>query len=134
MRYLRFCPILLISLATVVLAACGSSPVNLASESDARLDGLENGMATVCYYFEMQSNTTKAVVEDALGREITNAELDELAMPHEIAFKEKYPRPTTRQQMQVDLYTYCDFNSLTTEQQAKILEVSEEILGWQSNP
>lgn len=118
MGYLRFYPILLLIFAAVALSACDSSTKPSAE-----------AMATLCYYFEMQSNTTKAVAEDLLGREITNAETDELARPHEIAYMEKYPRPASVQQMQLDLFTYCDFNALTDEQQALILQATREIAG-----
>ena len=130
MSYLRFYPILLIGLATVILSACGSptrpSAQSEESASEGETVGLDGALASVCYYYEMSSYATKGVAQDFRGRELTNAEINELALPHERAYMEKHPPPVSIQQMGVDLFTHCDLNALTDEQQAAILQATKE--------
>ena len=133
MSYLRFYPILLISLATVVLAACGSptrpSAQSEESASESETVGLDGALASVCYYFEMATYANKGMAQDLLGREITSAETAQFARLHERDYMEKYPPPVSFEQMEVDLFTYCDFNALTDEQQAIILRAAKEVGG-----
>ena len=43
-------------------------------EASKRLHAMEEGLASVCYYFEMQVYTDKGVTQNLLGREITSAD------------------------------------------------------------
>ncbi len=133
MSYLRFYPILLIGLATVILAACGSStrPSAQSEESASEVEAvaLHGALASVCYLYEKQSAAATGVVQDLAERELTNAEIDQLTIPHERAYEEKYPPPASAGQLLVHLFTYCDFASMTDEQQTRIVEATKIGMG-----
>lgn len=112
----------------VSIASAATNTANPAVENQARLGGeAASALASICYYFEMQPYTDKGVIQNLLQRPITNSDTVVFARLHELDCMQQYPLPVSFERMEVDLFTYCDFNALTEDEQAVILKNAKAV-------